>query len=282
MKHILLDTLFESLNLLPFLLITFLIIEFIEHKASKKSIQMLTKTKKYGPIIGGILGATPQCGLGVMATNLYATNIITIGTLIAIYLSTSDEMLPVLISEGMPFSKILIILLIKVIIGIVCGFIIDFIFRKKNKHTKIDVQELCENEHCHCENSIIKSSLIHTLKTFSFIFLVSFVLHIFIHEIGEDKISNLLLNGNIFTPFLSSIIGLIPNCAGSVVITELYVNNVISFGSMLAGLLTGSGISILILFKVNNDLKDNMMILGTIYIIGVIFGILFNLVGITI
>ena len=282
MKHILLDTLFESLNLLPFLLITFLIIEFIEHKASKKSIQMLTKTKKYGPIIGGILGATPQCGLGVMATNLYATNIITIGTLIAIYLSTSDEMLPVLISEGMRFSKILIILLIKVIIGIVCGFIIDFIFRKKNKHTKIDVQELCENEHCHCENSIIKSSLIHTLKTFSFIFLVSFVLHIFIHEIGEDKISNLLLNGNIFTPFLSSIIGLIPNCAGSVVITELYVNNVISFGSMLAGLLTGSGISILILFKVNNDLKDNMMILGTIYIIGVIFGILFNLVGITI
>ena len=282
MKHILLDTLFESLNLLPFLLITFLIIEFIEHKASKKSIKMLTKTKKYGPIIGGILGATPQCGLGVMATNLYATNIITIGTLIAIYLSTSDEMLPVLISEGMPFSKILIILLIKVIIGIVCGFIIDFIFRKKNKHTKIDVQELCENEHCHCENSIIKSSLIHTLKTFSFIFLVSFVLHIFIHEIGEDKISTLLLNGNIFTPFLSSIIGLIPNCAGSVVITELYVNNVISFGSMLAGLLTGSGISILILFKVNNDLKDNMMILGTIYIIGVIFGILFNLVGITI
>ena len=282
MKHILLDTLFESLNLLPFLLITFLIIEFIEHKASKKSIKMLTKTKKYGPIIGGILGATPQCGLGVMATNLYATNIITIGTLIAIYLSTSDEMLPVLISEGMPFSKILIILLIKVIIGIVCGFIIDFIFRKKNKHTKIDVQELCENEHCHCENSIIKSSLIHTLKTFSFIFLVSFVLHIFIHEIGEDKISNLLLNGNIFTPFLSSIIGLIPNCAGSVVITELYVNNVISFGSMLAGLLTGSGISILVLFKVNSDLKDNMMILGTVYIIGVIFGILFNLVGITI
>lgn len=282
MKHILLDTLFESLNLLPFLLITFLIIEFIEHKASKKSIKMLTKTKKYGPIIGGILGATPQCGLGVMATNLYATNIITIGTLIAIYLSTSDEMLPVLLSEGMPFSKILIILLIKVIIGIICGFIIDFIFRKKNKHTKIDVQELCENEHCHCENSIIKSSLIHTLKTFSFIFLVSFVLHIFIHEIGEDKISNLLLNGNIFTPFLSSIIGLIPNCAGSVVITELYVNNVISFGSMLAGLLTGSGISILILFKVNSDLKENMMILGTIYIIGVIFGILFNLVGITI
>lgn len=282
MKHILLDTLFESLNLLPFLLITFLIIEFIEHKASKKSIRMLTKTKKYGPIIGGILGATPQCGLGVMATNLYATNIITIGTLIAIYLSTSDEMLPVLISEGMPFSKILIILLIKVIIGIVCGFIIDFIFRKKNKHTKIDVQELCENEHCHCENSIIKSSLIHTLKTFSFIFLVSFVLHIFIHEIGEDKISNLLLNGNIFTPFLSSIIGLIPNCAGSVVITELYVNNVISFGSMLAGLLTGSGISILVLFKANSDLKDNMLILGTVYIIGVIFGILFNLVGITI
>ena len=282
MKHILLDTLFESLNLLPFLLFTFLIIEFIEHKASKKSIQMLTKTKKYGPIIGGILGATPQCGLGVMATNLYATNIITIGTLIAIYLSTSDEMLPVLISEGMPFSKILIILLIKVIIGIVCGFIIDFIFRKKNKHTKIDVQELCENEHCHCENSIIKSSLIHTLKTFSFIFLVSFVLHIFIHEIGEDKISNLLFNGNIFSPFLSCIIGLIPNCAGSVVITELYVNNVISFGSMLAGLLTGSGISILVLFKVNSDLKENMMILGTIYIIGVIFGILFNLVGITI
>ena len=282
MKHILFDTLIESLNLLPFLLITFLIIEFIEHKASKKSIKILTKTKKYGPIVGGILGATPQCGLGVMATNLYATNIITIGTLIAIYLSTSDEMLPIMISEGLPISKIAIILLIKIIIAIFCVFFIDFIFRKKNKNAKIEVEELCENEHCHCEDSLIKSSLLHTLKTFIFIFIISFVLHVFIHEIGEENISNLFLDGNILTPFLSSIIGLIPNCAGSVVITELYINNVISFGSMLAGLLTGSGLSILILFKVNNDLKDNMVILGTVYIIGVIFGVLFNLIGITI
>ena len=282
MKHILFDTLIESLNLLPFLLITFLIIEFIEHKASKKSIKILTKTKKYGPIVGGILGATPQCGLGVMATNLYATNIITIGTLIAIYLSTSDEMLPIMISEGLPISKIAIILLIKIIIAIFCGVFIDFVFRKKNKNAKIEVEELCENEHCHCEDSLIKSSLLHTLKTFIFIFIISFVLHVFIHEIGEENISNLFLDGNILTPFLSSIIGLIPNCAGSVVITELYINNVISFGSMLAGLLTGSGLSILILFKVNNDLKDNMVILGTVYIIGVIFGVLFNLIGITI
>lgn len=282
MDHVFIETLLDSLNLLPFLIVTFLIIEFIEHKASKKSIKKLAQAKKYGPIVGGILGATPQCGLGVMATNLYATNIITIGTLVAIYLSTSDEMLPVLLSEGMPVYKIIFILLIKIVIGISCGFLIDLIFRKRNKSNRLEVEELCEHEHCHCEESIVKSALLHSIKTFVFIFLVSFVLHLFIHEIGEDKISNLLLNGNIFTPFISSIIGLIPNCAGSVVITELYVNNVISFGSMIAGLLTGSGVSILVLFKVNNNLKDNLTILGIIYTIGVVFGIIFNIFGVVI
>lgn len=277
MREIIIETLVDGIKLLPFLLVTFLIIEWLEHKVNSKKI--INKSGKLGPLFGGILGAFPQCGFSVSATNLYVTRIVTMGTLVAVYLSTSDEMLPIMLSEGIAFSTILKILLIKVGIGILIGFIIDLIFRKKQK---IEIKDLCEEEHCHCEKGIFKSALHHTLSVFGFIIIISFILNTVLTYLGEDKLQNLFLKDSIFSPFISSLVGLIPNCASSVVITELYLNGAITFGSAMAGLLTGSGVGILVLFKYNKNIKENLTILGIIYMVGVISGILIDLIGIVI
>ena len=275
MKEVIIETLIDALKLLPFLFIAFLLLEFIEHKLSKKNKKIVEKSGKLGPVIGSILGAFPQCGFSVSATNFYATRIITLGTLVSIYLSTSDEMLPLLISEGVEIGLIIKILLIKVLIGMISGFIIDLIFRKKEKE---HIHDFCEDEHCDCESGIIISSIKHTLNIILYIILISFILNTIIYFIGEENLGNIILKNPILGPILSSLIGLIPNCASSVVITELYLSNVISFGSMMSGLLTGSGVALLVLFKVNKNIKENIKILSLIYIIGVISGIIIEII----
>lgn len=277
MKEIIIETLVDGIKLLPFLLVTFLIIEWLEHKVNSKKI--INTSGKLGPLFGGILGAFPQCGFSVSATNLYVTKIITMGTLISVYLSTSDEMLPIMLSEGISFFTVLKILLIKVGIGILIGFIVDFIFRKKQQ---IEINDLCEEEHCHCEKGIFKSSLHHTLSVFGFIIIISFILNILLTYLGEDTLQSIFLKDSFFSPFISSLVGLIPNCASSVAITELYLNNAITLGSTMAGLLTGSGVGILVLFKYNKNLKENLLIVSIIYAVGVISGILIDLIGIVI
>lgn len=281
MIDIILDTLKDSIKILPFLFITFLIMEFFEHRLSNKSKRKLEKSGKIGPLFGGILGAFPQCGFSVSATNLYAAKIITLGTLIAVYLSTSDEMLPILLSEGASFSVIFKFVGIKILIGIFFGFIIDFIFKKTELEVE-HIHEICDDGHCDCEHGIIKSSIKHTLNIFLFLVIISFILNIIMTYYGEDKLRNLFLDNNILSTFISSLIGLIPNCGASVIITELYLSNVISFGSALAGLLTSSGVAILVLFKINHNLKENLKVLFLIYFIGVFCGIIVNLLGITI
>lgn len=278
MKDIILDTLIDGVKLLPFLFITFLLMEYLEHKMSNKSKKIVKKSGKFGPLIGGILGAFPQCGFSVAATNLYATRIITIGTLISIYLSTSDEMLPILISEKSNISLIIGVLLIKVITGIIFGFIIDFILRKKEE--KYEIKEFCNEEHCHCDHGIFLSTIKHTFNILIFIIVISFILNIGFDYLGEDNISKIFMKDSLLGPFIASIIGLIPNCGASVVLTELYLNNTISFASTIAGLLTSAGVGILVLFKVNKSLKENIFIVLTIYFIGVFVGIIFKLLGI--
>ena len=275
MIDIIKDTLIDSINLIPFLFLAFLFIEFIEHKLNKKSKKIVMKYKKIGPLIGSILGMFPQCGFSVMATNLYITRIISLGTLISIYLSTSDEMLPILLSEKVDISIILQILLIKVFIGMICGIIIDLIYRKNIKEN----YHICEEEHCHCEKSILVSTIKHTLNIFLFLVISSFIINLIFTYIGEGYLSKLLLKDSVFAPFLTSLIGLIPNCGSSVILTQLYVNEAISLGSMIGGLLTGSGVAILVLFKTNKDIKENFTILGIIYGIGVVSGIIIQLIN---
>ena len=286
MIDVILDTLIDSVKLLPFLFITYLIMEFIEHKTGDKAKNIIKKSGKFGPLLGGVLGIFPQCGFSAAAANLYAGKVITLGTLIAIFLSTSDEMLPVLISEAAPIATILQILAIKLAIGIVIGFLVDLIGqaltkRKQDKKEEVvekEIGHICEHEHCHCEEGILKSSIKHTINIFIFIIIISFIINTIIYFIGEENLSNLILNMPIVGPIIAGIVGLIPNCAGSVILTQLYLEQVISFGSMIGGLLVGSGIGILILFRVNKDVKENFKILGLLYLIGVICGIIIDLI----
>lgn len=287
MLEIIKDTLIDGVRLLPFLFITYLIMEYLEHKTGEKTKNIIRKSGKLGPLWGAILGIFPQCGFSAAASNLYAGRIITLGTLIAIFLSTSDEMLPVLISENAPISLIVKILLIKLVIGIIAGFIIDLIGRayKKSKKDKgkenieQEIGHMCEHEHCHCEEGgILKSSIKHTLNIFLFIIIITFILNIVIHFFGEENLSNLILNMPIIGPIIAGIVGLIPNCAGSVILTQLYLENVITIGSMIGGLLVGSGIGILVLFRVNKNVKENLKILGLLYVIGVVSGIIIDLI----
>ena len=274
MKEVIIDTLFDSLKLLPFLFIAFLLIELFEHKFSKKTKNRLSNSNKFGPVVGSILGIIPQCGFSVMATNLYATRIITMGTLISVYLSTSDEMIPILLAEKAPFALIGKVLLVKLIVGIICGVMIDLLIKRKDKED----YHICDDEHCHCDDErFFKAALKHTFNIFVFILLFTFIINFIMEYVGNDLLNKLLLKNNIFAPFLTSLIGLIPNCAASVVLTELYLNNAIAFGSLISGLLTGAGLGILVLFKTNRNKKESLFIIATIYIIGVTVGLLLQL-----
>lgn len=283
MIEVLIDTLIDSLKLLPFLFIAYLIMEYIEHKTSSKSKEIIKKSGKFGPAIGGVLGIFPQCGFSAIASNLYAGRIITLGTLIAIFLSTSDEMLPILISEAVPLSVILKILAIKLVIGIIAGFIIDLVIRltSKNKVEEEKIGEICEHEHCHCEEgSILKSSLRHSISIFIYILIITFILNTVIHIVGEETLSNLILNNWLLGPIIAGLVGLIPNCASSVILTQLYLENVITLATMLSGLLVGAGVGLLILFKVNKNVKENTKIVILLYFIGVLAGITMQVIGI--
>ena len=284
MLEIIRDTLIDGIRLLPFLFITYLLMEYIEHKMAEKSKKAIQKSGKLGPVIGGILGIFPQCGFSVSATNLYAGRVITLGTLISVYLSTSDEMLPILISEAVEPIIIIKILAIKLIIGMIAGLLIDFIYNlRPNKPEKNEIGHLCEEEHCHCDKEgILKSALNHTIHIFVFILIVTFIINILVHFIGEETIEKFLLNKSILGPMISALIGLIPNCAASVIITNMYIENVISVASLIAGLLTGAGVGLAVLLKTNKNLKQNLLIIGLLYAIGVISGILLQFIGIQI
>lgn len=277
MKEIILDTILDSLKLIPFLFVAFLIIELIEHKLTDKNKNILIKSKKIGPILGSLLGAVPQCGFSVMATNLYVTRIITLGTLISIYLSTSDEMLIVMLSENIDISLIIKIILIKIIFGIIYGLIIDKIVTNK-KTKEQENYEICNDEHCDCKHGIVLSSIKHTLHITLFIFIITLILNIIFNYVGEDYLSKIFLTNTIFGTFITSLIGLIPNCASSVILTELYINNSISIGALIGGLLTSSGASLLVLFKNNKNIKENLKIVSLLYSLGVISGIIIELI----
>lgn len=282
MIDILVDVLIDGLKLLPFLFLSYLVIELLEHKSSKKMEEVLKKSGIFGSIIGSLLGLVPQCGFSVTASHLYAGRVITLGTLIAVFLSTSDEAIPIFLAHPEEIGKLFPILVIKLIVALLFGFIIDWIIRKKQV-TKNQTEEREEHIHhicssCHCENNILVSVLKHTFSIFVFILLVLLLLNVVIYMIGEENLSRILMQGSIFQPFIASLIGLIPNCASSVLLTELYLANSISFASILAGLLTGSGIGIVILFKINPEAKENFKILGIVYGIGVGVGLMIEII----
>lgn len=281
--HVIEHTLIDNIKLLPFLFITYLVMEYIEHKTGEKAEAVIKKAGRFGPIPGGLLGMIPQCGFSAAASNLYAGRIITLGTLFAIFLSTSDEMLPILISEQAPVSMILKILLSKAIIGMVAGFLLDLIVRREHAGEKeeLRIEHMCDHEHCHCEEgNIFKSAISHTLQIFLFILVISFAINLIIEFMGEEVLASFLSGKPVIGPVLAGIVGLIPNCAASVVITQLYLEGVLGAGAMMAGLLTGSGVGLLVLFRANDNLKENLKITLILYGIGVVAGIILEFMGV--
>ena len=279
--ELLLDALIDTAKLLPFLFLTYLLLEWIEHKAARKTAAFAARAGVFGPAVGGLLGAVPQCGFSASAASLYAGGIISAGTLVAIFLSTSDEMLPVMISEKAAPSRILLILGIKIVCAVLVGFLVDFILYLTHKTSrKEDISHLCEEEHCHCEKGIFRSALVHTLQIALFIFLLSLLIGGLIEAVGEDRLSALTEKAGVLGPIVCGLIGLIPNCASSTVLTKLFLGGIVGTGSMLAGLLAGSGVGLLILFRVNKNIRENLLITAVIYVTGVAVGILFDLLGV--
>ncbi|WP_026526213.1 putative manganese transporter [Butyrivibrio sp. VCD2006] len=321
------DTIADGLKILPFLFVTYLIMEYLEHRTGEKTEEMVQKAGKFGPLFGGVFGAFPQCGFSAAASNLYAGRVITLGTLIAIYLSTSDEMVPLFISAQVPIPKMIKIIGMKAVFGVFYGFLIDLVikryrrWKKRAAIEKMKIDELCKREHCHCEEdtpkisahrgksdkkdvitkatvaqemhsshdhshdgrgNILHSAFIHTIHIFIYILIFTLLLNALIEFVGEDTLAGILQYNAVLSHGVAGIVGLIPNCAASIVITELYLNGIITFGSMMSGLLVGAGVGLLILYRVNEGTVRNVQITAILYIIGTLTGFILDLLGIVV
>ena len=279
MKEVILDALIDSIKLLPFLFIVYLIMEFLEHKSNSKTEKIIKKSGKFGPVVGSILGAFPQCGFSVMASNLYAGGIISVGTLLSVFLATSDEAVLILLGNPDQGKTVLTLLAVKVVIAVVAGYIID-LFLQKQIATPKECGNLCDHCGCHDHHAgLLKPALRHTIKIFLYLFVFTAILNFIIEVIGIQTLSEYLLADSIIQPVIAALIGLIPNCAASVVITQLYISGAISFASAISGLCTGAGIGLVVLFKVNRDKRENIKIVLTLYALSVIAGMVLQIFG---
>lgn len=282
MSEIILDSVIDSIKLLPFLFLTYLFMEWMEHKTGAAARKRIRTAGKFGPVWGGLLGVIPQCGFSAAASSLFAGRVITVGTLIAVYLSTSDEMFPIMISNAVPVVTIVKILICKAVIGILSGLVLEYVYTHilKKQEPDVDIHEICEEERCHCEHGVISSAASHTLKVFVYIFLISLALNIIIGLVGEETLAGLFTGTPIAGELIAALVGLIPNCASSVVITQLYLDHIIGAGAMMAGLLVNAGVGLLILFRLNRDRVQNLKIVGVLYGLGVFWGIIIEFAGI--
>ncbi|MBD5527150.1 MAG: arsenic efflux protein [Lachnospiraceae bacterium] len=279
MWEIILDSLRDTAKLVPFLLLTYMTMEYLEHQTGETAARLVRRAGKWGPALGAAVGVVPQCGFSAAAAGLYAGRVITLGTLLAIFLSTSDEMLPILISAHASPVLIVQILGFKVLAGIVAGFCVDlFLGKKQEEHAHI--HELCEHDHCGCERGIVKSALLHTLQIAVFILVINLILNLVLEQVGPDAMSRWIWNKPVVGQLLSGAVGLIPNCASSVAITQLYLEGAMNFGALISGLLANTGVGLLILCRVNRHRRENLRIISLLYGVSVAGGILAGLLPI--
>ena len=264
----------ENLRMLPFLFVAFLILESVEHY-SDSLLPRIFRHKKGGPVIGAVLGCVPQCGFSALASSLYCGGIITIGTLIAVYISTSDEAILIMMAKPQSSGLILHLLLTKIVIAVIAGYLLDFFWNRKSRPEKC-VEDLCSHCGCSSHHGIFRPALNHTLKLFLFLFFFTTLLNLLIELVGLESLSRLMLGDTLFQPFLTALLGLLPNCASSVLITQLLLDGVITFGSAVAGLCSGAGIGLIVLFKTSKNVRENLMIAGILYLIAAAAGIILN------
>jgi hypothetical protein len=277
---VILDAAIDTAKLIPFLFLAFLLMEFIEKKAGGKFISALSKTGKLtfaGPPLGSLLGLLPQCGFSVTAANLFAGKLISTGTLIAVFLATSDEAIPILLANPDHLGDIWKLLLTKLIIAVIFGILIDLLLKLFDKRAEVaDFDDICHDCGCH-EHGVLYSAAKHTLNITIFILILNLALGFVIALTGEERFFAFLESFGVFQPAAAALVGLIPNCAASVLVTELYIEGGLTFGSAVAGLCSGAGVGILVLFRTNKDIKENILIVGLLYVIAVISGSLVNL-----
>lgn len=299
---------FDTLRLIPFLFVTYWAMEALEHHAGEKSEAIVRKAGAAGSLIGAILGAVPQCGFSTASATLYAARVVSLGTLLAVFLSTSDEMLPIFIAEQAPLDLLFKILGIKIVIGMLVGFTVDAVLRMRNRANEaLRIHELCKRDHCRCngdcatceaepqlaygyeqdtehehnhtQGSIIRSALVHTAQVVLFVFVVSFALEMVIESVGESTLASFIAGNPVVSVVASCVVGLIPNCAASVVITELYLDGALGVGAMLGGLLVSSGVGLLVLFRTNRPMSKNFIVVGILLAVGVCVGLVGTAAG---
>ncbi len=283
--HVLEHSVADTLYIIPFLFVTYLAMEWLEHKTGGRAQEAIRRAGAAGPVVGALVGAVPQCGFSAAAATLYAGRVVTLGTLFAVFLSTSDEMLPIFLAEQVPLDVILKILGAKVVIGMVMGFVVDAALRIARRiDAPLHIHELCEHDHCHChggEGGIVKSALKHTLQVTVFIFAITVVLNAVLEVVGEDVLADFLAANPALSVLGSALVGLVPNCAASVVIAQLYVEGVLGAGAMLAGLLVSAGVGLLVLVRTNRHAAENALVIVALYATGVLWGLAINALGVT-
>ena len=323
-QHVLEHSISDTLYLIPFLFITYVAMEWLEHRTAGKTQEAIQHAGAAGPIVGAVLGVVPQCGFSAAAATLYAGRVITLGTLFAVFLSTSDEMLPIFIAEQVPVDTIAKILGAKIVVGMMMGFIVDTVLRlARRDKQKLRIHELCEQDHCHCNNEcstcennpelvyqhhddcaegchhdhhhhdhehdhdhghgwrgILKSALIHTVQVTLFVFVITIALNAVLEIVGEDALAAFLGANPVVSVLASALVGLIPNCAASVAIAQLYVEGVLGTGAMMAGLLVSAGVGLLVLLRANRPMSQNLVIIVALYAMGVAWGLIGNAFGV--
>ena len=281
---VLLDAVLDCLKELPFLFAAFFVVEAIAHRAASGMSAMLARAGRMGPLIGALLGCVPQCGFSVMASELYVSGVVTLGTLLSVYLSTSDEAVIILLANPGHLKEIVLLLVTKVCIAVLFGYLTYFFGAKltgiKHRpsgrgHSHGDACACCGREDLHTGGwkDIFRHALSHTLEVLLFLFLTTFVLNLLMELAGRELIGRLLLQNSLLQPAVAALIGLIPNCAASVILTELYLDGVISFASVVAGLCTGAGAGLIVMFRENHHIKENFKVVGLLYASAVISGL---------
>ncbi|WP_417229454.1 putative manganese transporter [Thermophilibacter sp.] len=293
--HVLEHSVLDTLKLVPLLFVTYLAMEAIEHTASARVRSVVERSGKAGPVVGAVLGALPQCGFSAMAATLYAGRVVTLGTLVAVVLSTSDEMVPVFLAHQEPLGRLAAIMGVKVVIGMAVGLVVDVALRAWHRagDGHLHIHELCERERCHCDDdhdhdhghgdgrwAIVRSALVHTVQVTLFILALTFVFGLVIESVGQDALAALLANHPVRAVFVSALVGLVPNCGASVAITELYLDGVLATGPMLAGLLASGGVGLLVLWRTNADARQNALVTAFVYLVAVAVGLLVAASGI--
>lgn len=280
LHDVLLDGLLDTLKIAVFLFLTYLLMEFIEHRSSGKIEGFIARAGRYGPAVGGLLGAVPQCGFSAAASNFYTGRLISMGTLVAIFLSTSDEMLPIMLSGRVSVGAVFAVLGYKLFVGMAVGFATDAVLHFMHRDdAKINIDEICENDNCHCERGIFHSALHHTLTIGGFVLLVTLLINALVFFVGEDALASVMYDKPFVGHLIAAVFGLIPNCAVSVALTTFCIDGYITAGTMLSGLFSGAGVGLLVLLRVNKHRRENAAVIAILLAAGVAFGMLADAIG---